>query len=79
MTVETVLSKVQKSCLMTLAVMLVTVMALSTMHLGFLTLQEICPSSRFLLRVQGLLAVAIETLTDVVDTPLMGRSGTRCT
>jgi hypothetical protein len=54
---ETVLTKVQKLTVLTLAGMLVVVMVLSTIHLGVLIGQEIWKPPRFLIPVQGLLEV----------------------
>jgi len=56
-TVEAVMTKVQKVTVMTLAVMLVVVMVLSTVHLGVLIGQEIMKPPRFLIPVQGLLEI----------------------
>ena len=57
MTVETVLTKVQKLTVVTLAGMLIVVMVLSTVHLGVLIGHEIWEPPRFLIRVQGLLEI----------------------
>ncbi len=57
MNMETVLTKVQKLTVLTLAGMLVVVMVLSTIHLGVLIGQEIWKPPRFLIPVQGLLEV----------------------
>jgi uncharacterized membrane protein (DUF373 family) len=56
-TLETVLTKVQKLNVMALAGMLIVVMILSTVHLGVLIGQEIWSPPRFLIRVQGLLEI----------------------
>jgi uncharacterized membrane protein (DUF373 family) len=56
-TMETVMTKVQKSTVLTLAGMLVVVMVLSTIHLGVLIVQEIMKPPRFLIPVQGLLEI----------------------
>ena len=57
MTMETVLTKVQKFTVLILAGMLVVVMVLSTIHLGVLIGQEILRPPRFLISVQGLLQI----------------------
>ncbi len=57
MIIEVVLSKVQKLTVLTLAVMLVVVMVLSTIHLGVLIWDEILKPPRFLIPVQGLLDI----------------------
>jgi uncharacterized membrane protein (DUF373 family) len=54
---ETLLTKVQKFTVLTLAGMLVVVMVLSTIHLGVLIGQEIWTPPRFLIRVSGLLQI----------------------
>jgi uncharacterized membrane protein (DUF373 family) len=54
---ETVLTKVQKLAVLTLAGMLVVVMVLSTIHLGVLIGQEILKPPRFLIPVEGLLQI----------------------
>jgi uncharacterized membrane protein (DUF373 family) len=54
---ESLLTKVQKLTVMTLAVMLVVVMVLSTVHLGVLIGEEVMKPPRFLIPVQGLLEV----------------------
>jgi uncharacterized membrane protein (DUF373 family) len=54
---ETILTKVQKLTVLTLAGMLVAVMVLSTVHLGALIGEEIWRPPRFLIRVQGLLEI----------------------
>ena len=54
---ETVLTKVQKLTVLTLAGMLVVVMVLSTIHLGVLIGQEILKPPRFLIPVEGLLQI----------------------
>jgi uncharacterized membrane protein (DUF373 family) len=51
------MTKVQKITVLTLAVMLVVVMVLSTIHLGVLIGQEIMKPPRFLIPVQGLLQI----------------------
>ena len=57
MIVETVLTKVQKLTVVTLAGMLMVVMVLSTVHLGVLIAHEISAPPRFLIPVQGLLEI----------------------
>ena len=57
MTLETVLTKVQKLNVVALAGMLVVVLILSTIHLGVLIAEEIMTPPRFLIRVQGLLDI----------------------
>jgi uncharacterized membrane protein (DUF373 family) len=57
MTIEMVLTKVQKLTVLTLAGMIVVVTSLSTIHLGVLIGQEIWKPPRFLIPVQGLLEV----------------------
>lgn len=54
---EAMLTKVQKATALILAVMLVVIMLLSTMHLGVLIGQEIMKPPRFLIPVQGLLEI----------------------
>jgi uncharacterized membrane protein (DUF373 family) len=54
---ESLLTKVQKVTVLTLAAMLVVVMVLSTIHLGVLIGHEIMMPPRFLIRVQGLLEI----------------------
>jgi uncharacterized membrane protein (DUF373 family) len=56
-TLESVLTKVQKFNVMALAGMLIVVMVLSTIHLGVLIGQEVWAPPRFLIRVQGLLEI----------------------
>ncbi len=57
MTIETIMTKVQKSTVLALAVMLVVVMILSTVHLGVLIFDEVMKPPRFLIPVQGLLDI----------------------
>ena len=57
MTMETLLTKVQKFTVLILAGMLVVVMVLSTIHLGVLIGEEILRPPRFLISVQGLLQI----------------------
>jgi uncharacterized membrane protein (DUF373 family) len=57
LTIETILTKVQKLTVLTLAGMLVVVLVLSTIHLGTLISEEIWRRPRFLIRVQGLLEI----------------------
>ena len=54
---ETLLTKIQKFVVLTLAVMLAVVVVLSTLHLGVLIAQEIWKPPRFLIPVQGLLEI----------------------
>jgi uncharacterized membrane protein (DUF373 family) len=56
-TVESLMTKVQKLTVLTLAIMLVIVMVLSTIHLGVIIGQEIMKPPRFLIPVQGLLGI----------------------
>jgi uncharacterized membrane protein (DUF373 family) len=56
-TLETVLTKVQKLNVVVLAGILVVVVILSTIHLGVLVGEEIMARPRFLIRVQGLLEI----------------------
>jgi uncharacterized membrane protein (DUF373 family) len=56
-TLETVLTKLQKINVVALAGMLVVVVILSTIHLGVLIDEEIMAPPRFLIRVQGLLEI----------------------
>jgi uncharacterized membrane protein (DUF373 family) len=57
LTLEAILTKIQKLTVMTLALMLVVVMVLSTVHLGVLIGDEIMRPPRFLIPVQGLLEI----------------------
>jgi uncharacterized membrane protein (DUF373 family) len=54
---ETLLTKVQKFTVLSLAAMLCVVVFLSTLHLGVLIAEEIWAPPRFLIRVQGLLEI----------------------
>jgi uncharacterized membrane protein (DUF373 family) len=54
---ETLITKVQKFTVMALAIMLVVVMVLSTVHLGVLIGQEIWKPPKWLIPVQGLLEI----------------------
>jgi uncharacterized membrane protein (DUF373 family) len=54
---ETLLNKAQKLIALTLAVLLVIVVSLSTMHLAFLIAEEIWKKPRFVIPVQGLLDI----------------------
>jgi uncharacterized membrane protein (DUF373 family) len=56
-TLETVLTKVQRFNVVVLAGILAVVMILSTIHLGVLVGEEIMAPPRFLIRVQGLLEI----------------------
>jgi uncharacterized membrane protein (DUF373 family) len=57
MTIEMVLTKVQKLIVVVLAGILLVVVILSTLHLGVLVGEEIMAPPRFLIRVQGLLDI----------------------
>jgi uncharacterized membrane protein (DUF373 family) len=54
---EALLTKIQKLIAVALAVLLVIVVTLSTVHLGFLIAEEIWTPPRFLIPVQGLLEI----------------------
>jgi uncharacterized membrane protein (DUF373 family) len=54
---ETLLSKAQRLIAFVLGILLGVVVALSTVHLGFLIAQEIWAPPRFLIPVQGLLEI----------------------
>jgi uncharacterized membrane protein (DUF373 family) len=54
---ENLLTQVQKLVVVTLAIMLVVVVVLSTLHLGFLIAEETWKPPRFLIPVQGLLEI----------------------
>jgi len=54
---ETLITKAQKLVVLALAVLLIIVVALSTIHLGFLVAEEIWKPPRFLIPVQGLLDI----------------------
>jgi len=54
---ETLLTKAQKLIAFVLAILLIVVVTLSTVHLGFLIAQEIWKTPRFLIPVQGLLEI----------------------
>jgi uncharacterized membrane protein (DUF373 family) len=54
---ETLLAKIQKFLVLALALMLVAVVILSTLHLGVLIGHEIWQQPRFLIPVQGLLEI----------------------
>jgi uncharacterized membrane protein (DUF373 family) len=54
---ETLLTKAQKLIAFTLGILLIVVVALSTVHLGVLIAQEIWKTPRFLIPVQGLLEI----------------------
>jgi uncharacterized membrane protein (DUF373 family) len=56
-TLESVLTKVQRLIVVALMGMLVVVVLLSTIHLGVLIAEEIMAPPRFLIRVQGLLDI----------------------
>jgi uncharacterized membrane protein (DUF373 family) len=55
--VETLITKAQKSVVLALAVLLIFVVGLSTVHLGFLIAEEIWKPPKFLIPVQGLLDI----------------------
>ena len=54
---ETLITKAQKSVVLALAVLLILVVGLSTIHLGFLIAEEIWKPPKFLIPVQGLLDI----------------------
>ena len=54
---EAMITKVQKVTVMALALMLIVVMVLSTVHLGWLVIEEILKPPRWLIPVQGLLEI----------------------
>jgi uncharacterized membrane protein (DUF373 family) len=54
---ETVITRVQKLTVLALAVMLVVVLLLSTIHLGVLISEEVWKPPRWLIPVQGLLEI----------------------
>jgi uncharacterized membrane protein (DUF373 family) len=54
---EAMITKVQKVTVMALALMLIVVMVLSTVHLGWLVVEEIMKPPRWLIPVQGLLEI----------------------
>ena len=54
---ETLLNTAQKFIALTLAILLILVVALATVHLGVLIAEEIWKPPRFLIPVQGLLDV----------------------
>jgi uncharacterized membrane protein (DUF373 family) len=54
---EALLTRIQKLIAVALAVLLVIVVTLSTIHLGFLIAEEIWTPPRFLIPVQGLLEI----------------------
>ena len=54
---ETLITKAQKGAVLALAVLLILVVGLSTVHLGFLIAEEIWKPPRFLIPVQGLLDI----------------------
>ena len=54
---ENLVTKVQKLVVVTLAVLLLVVVALSTAHLGVLVAEETWKPPRFLIPVQGLLDI----------------------
>ncbi len=54
---ETLLTKAQKLVVLALAVLLIFVVVLSTVHLGFLVAEEMWKTPRFLIPVDGLLEI----------------------
>jgi len=54
---ETLITKVQKITVMALALMLIVVMVLPTVHLGWLVVEEILKPPKWLIPVQGLLEI----------------------
>lgn len=54
---EALISKVQKATVVALAIMLVVVMLLSTVHLGWMIGEEILKPPKWLIPVQGLLEI----------------------
>jgi uncharacterized membrane protein (DUF373 family) len=54
---ETLITKAQKGVVLALAVLLILVVGLSTIHLGFLIAEEIWKPPKFLIPVQGLLDI----------------------
>jgi uncharacterized membrane protein (DUF373 family) len=55
--VETLITKAQKVVVLALALLLILVVGLSTVHLGFLIAEEIWKPPKFLIPVQGLLDI----------------------
>jgi uncharacterized membrane protein (DUF373 family) len=54
---ETLITRAQKLVVLALAVLLIIVVVLSTIHLGFLVAEEIWKPPKFLIPVQGLLEI----------------------
>jgi uncharacterized membrane protein (DUF373 family) len=54
---EILLTKAQRLIALALAILLILVVVLSTVHLGFLVAEEIWATPRFLIPVQGLLEI----------------------
>jgi uncharacterized membrane protein (DUF373 family) len=54
---ETLLTKAQRLIAVALSVLLIIVVALSTVHLGFLIAEEIWQTPKFLIPVQGLIDI----------------------
>jgi uncharacterized membrane protein (DUF373 family) len=54
---ETLITKAQKLVVLALAVLLICVVVLSTIHLGFLVAEEVWKPPKFLIPVQGLLEI----------------------
>jgi uncharacterized membrane protein (DUF373 family) len=71
MSIDTLLVKLQKACVVTLALMLAVVMVLSTVHLGALITTEVMSPPRFLIRVQGLLEIFGYLLLVLIGVELM--------
>jgi hypothetical protein len=74
LTVETILTKVQKFTALVLAWMLIVVVVLSAIHLGVLICHEIWAPPRFLIRVQRLLEVFGYFLLVLIGVGLIERS-----
>jgi uncharacterized membrane protein (DUF373 family) len=55
--VETLITNAQKLVVLVLALLLIMVLGLSTLHLGFLIAEEVAKPPRFLIPVQGLLEI----------------------
>jgi uncharacterized membrane protein (DUF373 family) len=68
---EVILSKAQKITVLTLAGLLVVVMALSTLHLGVMICEQIWKPPRFLIPVQGLLEIFGYFLLVLIGVELM--------
>ena len=70
---ETVLTKAQKLIAIALGILLIIVVALSTIHLGFLIAEEIWTPPRFLIPVQGLLEIFSFFLLILIGVELLAR------